>query len=73
MKIEAMRRNTKIIPQCQALSGVSLDIHKVNVSGVLCVCVKCVGGKHPTKECQIIKIKEKPKCVNCRGEHPASL
>lgn len=33
-------------------------------------CVKC-GENHPTADCKLQK-EEKPKCANCKGEHPAN-
>lgn len=67
VKIEAIKRNSKLIPQCKRCQAFG---HTQGYCKRNYICVKCAG-RHPTKECQL-KIEDKPKCVNCRGEHPAS-
>lgn len=67
VKIEPVRKNTKMIPQCKKCQG-------FNHTQAYCQkeprCVKCAG-KHLTKNCNINR-KSVPKCVNCQGAHPAN-
>jgi len=67
VKIEPIRRNSKLIPQCK-------NCQEFNHTQSYCRkeprCVKCAG-KHLTRNCTISR-NTTPKCINCKGAHPAS-
>lgn len=67
VKIEPLRKNTSIIPQCKRCQAFG---HTQSYCNREFACVKCAG-KHLTKNC-LLKSDQRPKCVNCRGDHPAS-
>lgn len=67
VKVEAFRPQTKLIPQCKRCQGFNHTKHYCQREAR---CVKCAG-KHDTEECTFPKTIV-PKCINCKGNHPAS-
>lgn len=67
VKIEAVRPQTKLIPQCKRCQGFN---HTKSYCQREARCVKCAG-KHDTENCEMPK-SIVPKCINCKGNHPAS-
>ena len=65
-KIEPLRKNSKLIPQCKRCHGFN---HTQAYCRKVPRCVKCAG-KHLTKNCTINRQTE-PKCINCNEFHPA--
>lgn len=67
VKIEPMRRNVRIIPQCKRCQG-------FNHTQMYCQkeprCVKCAGN-HLSQDCGVNK-QSSPTCANCKGKHPAN-
>lgn len=67
VKIEPMRRNLRIIPQCKRCQG-------FNHTQMYCKkeprCVKCAGN-HLSQDCGEKK-KTSATCANCKGKHPAN-
>lgn len=67
IKIEPLRKNTKIIPQCKRCQGFNhMQVYCRKESR----CVKCAG-KYLTRNCNISRLTA-PKCINCKGSHPAN-
>jgi len=66
-KIEPLRNNTKLIPQCKRCQGFN---HTQTYCRKEPRCVKCAG-KHLTKNCSMNRQME-PKCINCKEAHPAN-
>lgn len=67
VKIEPLRRNTNLIPQCKRYQSFG---HTQGYCQKEFACVKCAG-KHSTKGCTFRR-DQKSKCINCRGDHPAN-
>lgn len=67
VKIEPMRRTTTRIPQCKKCQGFN---HTQRYCSRDPRCVKC-SGKHITQACTIGR-DVPAKCINCKGQHPAS-
>lgn len=67
IKIEPMRRNLRIIPQCKRCQG-------FNHTQMYCKkeprCVKCAGN-HLSEVCGVTK-QTTATCANCNGKHPAN-
>ena len=66
-KIEPLRNNTKLIPQCKRCQGFN---HTQTYCRKEPRCVKCAG-KHLTKNCSMNR-QTVPKCINCKEAHPAN-
>jgi len=67
VKIEPLKKNTKLIPQCKKCQGFN---HTQKYCRRETRCVKCAG-KHDSKDCK--EIRSNPaKCINCKGHHPAN-
>lgn len=67
VKIEPLRKRSTLIPQCKRCQAFG---HTQGYCNRDFACVKCLG-KHSTKNCTLRK-EQKPKCVNCREDHPAN-
>lgn len=67
VKVEAVRAQTRLIPQCKRCQGFN---HTKRYCQKEARCVKCAG-KHDTENCEKPKTIV-PKCINCKGNHPAS-
>ena len=67
VRIEPMRRNLKMIPQCKRCQG-------FNHTQMYCKneprCVKCAGN-HLSQVCGVNK-QTSATCANCKGKHPAN-
>lgn len=67
VKIEAIKKNAKIIPQCKRCQGFN---HTQRYCSRDPRCVSCAG-KHLSSSCLVNK-SNPPTCVNCKGNHPAN-
>lgn len=67
VKIEALKKNNLIIPQCKRCQGFN---HTQKYCSREPRCVSCAG-KHITAQCTVQK-SVPPLCVNCKGQHPAN-
>lgn len=67
VNIEPLRKNVNLIPQCKRCQAFG---HTQRYCQRDFACVKCAG-KHYTNTCPLNR-DQKPTCVNCKGEHPAS-
>lgn len=67
VKLEPIRKNAYTLIQCKRCQAFG---HTKTYCHSNPACVKCAG-KHLTQDCTLTS-EQKPKCVNCKEDHPAS-